>query len=560
MVSLLVASLISYVDDLRYVLSPTHIHEFKSADRIYTQPPVMSLYLPDQKLGSRSQPGSSSHKFVIKGRQAGSMHRGHTWVFRAETYETMNAWYDDIKTLTEKSGEERNAFVRRHASVRSASAGSARSASSDGGFEDDEADAVPYSANQSMVSQPKEPAPTRPSPGGRFPSDLAVNRHLQEPLSPSSGSSDFGHDVTTASGGPLQHDVHPMYTANSTIQQPVQPHQQTRDSTYANSQPVKQHYEPSYMNAQPTHQQHYQDDIYSDPYTSDYGNLPNKPQGQQRELAYVNPYASQAQPSFAQPAEGSPIERHDSNYGGWLAPAAGGVAAGALAGEAYRRHQNKEEEQAQQSYQTPQVDQRGVPIDDLTGGTQAQPQHPVDDFTGGTQAQPQYGNATSGILAQGNGKSPENANTISQPPSGHAATGPTVHPATIIAHQSERGLDSGVATPTPTKNNTSSFLGEAEAVPAASSGQTVNGGVVPVELVETAEKQAFPFPTSGQTVNGGPVPVELVETADEQAFPGVHRTNTDISVSDLHVPGEFPKGPGTPGTANGTFLSYADRF
>jgi len=148
-----------------YVLSPTHIHEFKSADRIYTQPPVMSLYLPDQKLGSRSQPGSSSHKFVIKGRQAGSMHRGHTWVFRAETYETMMAWYDDIKVLTEKSGEERDAFVRRHASVRSVSANSARSASSDGGLEEDEADAVPYSANQSMVNQPvREAPPTRPSP------------------------------------------------------------------------------------------------------------------------------------------------------------------------------------------------------------------------------------------------------------------------------------------------------------------------------------------------------------------------------------------------------------
>ncbi|KAF3053493.1 hypothetical protein E8E11_010566 [Didymella keratinophila] len=524
-----------------YVLSPTHIHEFKSADRIYTQPPVMSLYLPDQKLGSRSQPGSSSHKFVIKGRQAGSMHRGHTWVFRAETYETMNAWYDDIQTLTEKSGEERNAFVRRHASVRSASAGSARSASSDGGIEDDEADAVPYSANQSMVSQPKEQPPTRPSPGGRFPSDLAVNRHLQEPLSPSSGSSDLGHDITTASGGPLQHDVHPMYTANSTTQQPVQPYQQAQESTYGSSQPLQQHHESSYVNAQPTHQQHHQDNIYSDPYTSDYGNLSNQPRGQ-RELAYVNPYTNQAQPSFAQPTEGSPIERHDSNYGGWMAPAAGGVAAGALVGEAYRCHQNKEDEQAQQPqsteqpYQTPQVDQRGIPVDDLTGGTQAQPQHPVDDFTGGTQAQPQYGNATD------------------------VATGPTVHPATIIAHQSERGLDSGVATPTSTKNNTSSFLGEAEAVPAASSGQTVNGGVVPVELVETAEKQAFPFPTSGQTVNGGPVPVKLVETAEKQAFPGVHRTNTDISVSDLHVPGEFPKVPGTPGTSNGTFLSYADRF
>jgi hypothetical protein len=47
----------------RYVLSPTHLHEFKSADRIYTQPPVMSLLLSDQKLGSHAQPGSSSYKF-----------------------------------------------------------------------------------------------------------------------------------------------------------------------------------------------------------------------------------------------------------------------------------------------------------------------------------------------------------------------------------------------------------------------------------------------------------------------------------------------------------------
>lgn len=553
----------------RYVLSPTHIHEFKSADRIYTQPPVMSLYLPDQKLGSRSQPGSSSHKFVIKGRQAGSMHRGHTWVFRAETYETMNAWYDDIKTLTEKSGEERNAFVRRHASVRSASAGSARSASSDGGLEEDEADAVPYSANQSMVNQPREQPPTRPSPGGRFPSDLAVNRHLQEPLSPSSGSSDFGHDVTTASGGPLQHDVHPMYLAHSTPSQPAQSNQQAGDPTYASSQPAQQHPDPTYanfqptqqrqehshMNAQPTHQPQYQDDVYSDPYTSDYGNLPNQHQPL-RDFPYVNPYTNQAQPFSAQPTVESPTERHNSTYDGWMAPATGGIAAGALAGEAYRRHQAKEDEQAsqpqgeEQQYQSLQVDQRGVPIDDLTGGTQAQPQHPVDDFTGGTQAQPQFDHSVS------NAPAPE----VPQPHSDHVASGPTIHPATIIAHQDGRGLDSGIATPTSTNNNTSSFLDKAEGVPAATSGQTANGGVAPTELVETAEKQAFPFPTSGQTVNGGPVPVELVETAERQAFPGVHRTNTDISVSDLHVPGEFPKVPGTPGTSAGTFLSYADRF
>ena len=81
------------------------------------------------------------------------MHRGHTWVFRAETYETMVAWFEDIKALTEKSGEERNAFVRRHASVRSTSAGSARSASSDGGLEEDEADAVPFSATFTAFSR-----------------------------------------------------------------------------------------------------------------------------------------------------------------------------------------------------------------------------------------------------------------------------------------------------------------------------------------------------------------------------------------------------------------------
>ncbi|OSS46513.1 hypothetical protein B5807_08398 [Epicoccum nigrum] len=486
-----------------YVLSPTHIHEFKSADRIYTQPPVMSLYLPDQKLGSRSQPGSSSHKFVIKGRQAGSMHRGHTWVFRAETYETMNAWYDDIQTLTEKSGEERNAFVRRHASVRSASAGSARSASSDGGLEEDEADAIPYSANQSLASQPREQPPTRPSPGGRFPSDLAVNRHLQEPLSPSSGSSDFGHDVTTASGGPLQHDMHPMYLANPASQKVGQPSQQSQDPAYTNS-----YQDPSYMNAQPGHQSQYRDNIYSDPYTSDYGNALTQQQPP-HDLTHVNPYASDPQGYSAHPSDGHHDERDASNYGDWMGPAAGGLAAGALAGAAYRRHQNDEEEQGlriqgtEQQNQVPQVDERGVPIDDLTGGTQARPQHVADDLTGGTQA----------------------------PTLGQTATAPAVHPATLIARQGERGLDSGVATPT--ANDTTSFLDKAEAVPAATSGQTVNGGVVPVELVEAAEKQAFP---------------------------GVQRTNTDISVSDLHVPGEFPKVPGTPGTANGTFFSYADRF
>jgi hypothetical protein len=92
------------------------------------------------------------------------MHRGHTWVFRAESYDTMLAWYEDIKNLTEKSGEERNAFVRRH--TRSVSQGSARSVSSDGALDEDEADQVPYASHSITSDTVRDETPKRPSPGG----------------------------------------------------------------------------------------------------------------------------------------------------------------------------------------------------------------------------------------------------------------------------------------------------------------------------------------------------------------------------------------------------------
>ena len=128
----------------------------------------MSLYLPDQKLGSHSGTDSTSHKFMLKGRQSGGMHRGHSWVFRAESYETMMAWFEDIKSLTEKTGAERKAFIRQHA--RSVSAGSqkAGSISSEGAMEEDEADEVPYSATASQIepaSLQQEKRAERPNPG-----------------------------------------------------------------------------------------------------------------------------------------------------------------------------------------------------------------------------------------------------------------------------------------------------------------------------------------------------------------------------------------------------------
>ncbi|KAK0650792.1 Phosphatidylinositol 4 [Lasiodiplodia hormozganensis] len=246
-----------------YVLSPTHLHEFKSADRIYTQPPVMSLYLPDQKLGTHSQSGSSSHKFILKGRQAGSMHRGHTWVFRAESYDTMMAWYEDIKNLTEKSGEERNAFVRNHS--RSISAGSARSVSSDG-LDDNEADEVPYSAQNSDVAIRQQPAAPRPQPGGRFPSDLTVNRDLQAPLSPSSGSSEADHhDLTTAAGG-LQHE---------------QPDTSAYYGSHQQYQPQEHYFAPVAGQGQASYQNQYPPAQAQAPYEAQHIHQPQAQQAQQ---------------------------------------------------------------------------------------------------------------------------------------------------------------------------------------------------------------------------------------------------------------------------------------
>ena len=151
----------------------------------------MSLYLPEQKLGSHSEDGSSSNKFILKGRQTGTMHRGHTWVFRAESYDTMLAWYEDIKALTEKSGEERSQFVRTHSrSLSRSSRRSLRSASSDGLDDEDE---EPFSGGEvdTNPATRADNAPRRPQPGGRFPSDLQINaqRGLQAPQSPSSVSS-----------------------------------------------------------------------------------------------------------------------------------------------------------------------------------------------------------------------------------------------------------------------------------------------------------------------------------------------------------------------------------
>ncbi|KAF2814059.1 uncharacterized protein BDZ99DRAFT_486093 [Mytilinidion resinicola] len=449
-----------------YVLSPTHLHEFKSADRIYTQPPVMSLYLPDQKLGSHSQPGGSSHKFVLKGRQTGSMHRGHSWVFRAESYDTMMAWYEDIKSLTEKTGEERNAFVRRHA--RSVSQGSHRSVSSDGGLDEDEADAVPYSANQSVMNEPAtEELQQRPSPGGRFPSDIQVNRHLQAPLSPSSGSSDIDHDLTTAAGG-LQAS-----------------YPETREAPVSNdlsqSQQIPQQSQQIPQQPQQLPQQHAPYPPYEDQYGNPVAgglNTYQQPNSQQTNSYYQAPYPNSSNPPpaayqpqspqiYSQPQSSVPqsqpaVQRHESSYGDWMAPAAGGVAAGALGAETYHHHQH--DGQNEQEPAVAPVAEETAPVSHLQATPTEALSHPAPAL-----------------------------------PLMSAPSAPVSLTSTI----------STVPTSLSTSTAEAPFLGGAEAATGAASASTIKA-----------------------------------TGASGEAFPGILRNNTGLSVSDLHVPGEYPKGPG----------------
>ncbi|KAF3920731.1 hypothetical protein AA313_de0207434 [Arthrobotrys entomopaga] len=176
-----------------YVLSPSHLHEFKTPDRNHDMTPVMSLYLPDCTMGSHTQLSASSHKFVIKGRQTGTLHRGHSWVFRAETHEAMMGFYEDIKNLIELSGPERNAFVtshqKHHTPTNGVPAKETGSSSSENGLENDEADEIPYSADRSALIG-SEPSIHEPRPeGGRFPSDIDIQRR-RSLRSATSGASD----------------------------------------------------------------------------------------------------------------------------------------------------------------------------------------------------------------------------------------------------------------------------------------------------------------------------------------------------------------------------------
>jgi hypothetical protein len=195
-----------------YVLSPTYLHEFKSPDRVRDPNPVMSLYLPESSLGKYSDPAAVSHKFALKAKQPGSLHRGHNWVFRAETHQMMLEWYEAIKKLIEVRGKEREEYVATN-NTRMRSLSGAGSVDSQEELQDEE-DEQPYSAQASDLAPVEEieeekQRPKRPE-GGRFPSDIMINRvidnHNRHSISSDSSDAEVASSGVLPSAAAIHED------------------------------------------------------------------------------------------------------------------------------------------------------------------------------------------------------------------------------------------------------------------------------------------------------------------------------------------------------------------
>ena len=313
----------------RYVLSTTHLHEFKSPDRIASQAPVMSLALEDQKLGSHSNADSTSHKFMLKGRQSGGIHRGHAWVFRAESYDTMLAWFSDIKNLTEKTGAERNAFIQR-SHARSLSAGSHKPGSiSSDGLEEDEADQIPYSATPSSAQQEKLPG--RPNPGGRFPSALNVDRDSQMPLSPSSNESTGDHELIAAPDALPNSEV-PVSKSGEQVQAGDDTTTIARRDLGMVSGPLPHKDAYSALQESSSIPSQQASNLKAGEGT-EYSNSPAQAFGKRSEQSGGVVYIEDVASHRSLPHH---VVRHDSKYGDWMGSAITNAGGGTIGREAYR--------------------------------------------------------------------------------------------------------------------------------------------------------------------------------------------------------------------------------
>lgn len=403
---------------------------------------------------------------MLKGRQTGSMHRGHAWVFRAESHETMLAWFNDVKELTEKRGEERNEFVRR-SHARSLSGNSMKPASiisSDGALEEDEADRIAFAGEQSVRGNSVgdgaivggvdglegvtghdldddrseagwRPPQQRPAPGGRFPSDVNVQRGLQAPLSPSSGeSSDRDRDIIAAAGALPGSGLPFVNTAERHTE--LQPHAQQTPAV-ANSVQSGSHYS---TDAQPTSQ--YVPGHHNNIIPTSHGVIPSHESG--------------------------------SQYGEWMAPIGAG-ATGAVLGAGVMHHH-----QQQQQQQPAAVGPMGAESDG---------------------AIPAYGHSSPPI--------------------------PVATAAPIDAPTGPRAFSETTTAPSSTVGNTTSLNTE-----------TATLSTVPTSTGQASQNDSM-FDGNGVFVG----PRTSITSPTDYMLKSTGRTKSHTTISDLHIPGEYPPTP-----------------
>lgn len=526
---------------------------------------------------------------MLKGRQTGSMHRGHSWIFRAETHDTMLAWFHDIKELTEKRGEERNEFVRRtHA--RTLSSGSMKAASIhsvESGIEEDEADKVPFSGEQSVRgnsvaegaavygdeayimddnrSDPGWRPPQRPTPGGRFPSDLNVERGLAAPLSPSSGDSydETDRDVIAAAGALPGSGV--PFAANTS----TEPHTD-----------LQQGYDQRSITQSNYDQQHNVQSAYGQPnnlqsnYASQgYANQGNELAGaavsaNNTNAAGIQSYTSGGHPAIAPTSIGAVPVEQASNYGEWMAPMAatagvGGAALGAGGAHLYHQahDQHKQPENINDQQQAiPAVGQSSAPIVAATAAPIDAPTRPrgMTESTQDTATAMSYSPSAHTQTTQ---------HTVSTVPTstsliGTEAPAPsqTLAAAGIDPHPVVKPMEPAVPlVPAAPLVSSGAYASNTVPLGAASAYSSGNPGVYGREntVVATSPSVApTPSVATGPSVNTGP----SVTTRPSVAIAPTAATGMDAAghmrpelphsaksvqtISDLHVPGEFPRNIG----------------
>jgi hypothetical protein len=206
------------------------------------------------------------------------------------------------------------------------------------------------------------------------------------------------------------------------------------------------------------------------------------------------------QAEHIQPAQPKPssYERDQSSYPDWVALAAVGVGAGAAGAAAYNHYNHDDKSDLQRQAAT-----EAALIDD--GGVQAAPSAaPVNNVPSATGSAP-FGSsrdAQSAPLITPVGNSTTPAPVITPIGNGTADTADNKH---IVSQLAGNGSNSTSAT------NTGSGIASSSNDPA----------------------------TENDSALGGLEARGAHETG--QIFPKVIRHDTDISVSQLHVPGEFPK-------------------